>query len=143
MAHSSPRPQTLPPLRHLLVVGGGGREQALAWALSRCPGVEAVWVTPGNGGTRELGDCRQLSVAEGDAAGLIETCQAHAIDLVVIGPEAPLAAGVADRLRAAGLAVFGPGADGAQLEASKAWAKALMQEAGIPTAGHWAVADAA
>ena len=142
MAHSNPRPKTLPPLRHLLVVGGGGREQALAWALRRCPGVEAVWVTPGNGGTGELGDCRQLSVAEGDAAGLIKTSQDHAIDLVVIGPEAPLAAGVADRLRAAGLAVFGPGAEGAQLEASKAWAKALMQEAGIPTAGHWAVADA-
>ena len=66
----------------------------------------------------------------------------QAIDLVVIGPEAPLAAGVADRLRDAGLAVFGPSAAGAQLEASKAWAKALMQEAGIPTAGHWAVADA-
>ncbi len=108
MAHSSSRPQTLPPLRHLLVVGGGGREQALAWALRRCPGVEAVWVTPGNGGTEDLDDCKSLAVGEQDAEGLIKACQEQVIDLVVIGPEAPLAAGVADRLRQAGLAVFGP-----------------------------------
>ena len=143
MAHSSSRPQTLPPLRHLLVVGGGGREQALAWALRRCSGVEAVWVSPGNGGTEELGDCRPLAIGEQDAAGLIKACQQQAVDLVVIGPEAPLAAGVADRLREAGVAVFGPSAGGAQLEASKAWAKDLMKEAGIPTAGHWAVSSAA
>ena len=142
MAHSSSRPQELPPIRHLLVVGGGGREQALAWALRRCPGIEAVWVTPGNGGTEELGDCRSLAIGEQDAEGLIEACLQQAIDLVVIGPEAPLAAGVADRLRDAGLAVFGPSADGAQLEASKAWAKALMRDAGIPTAGHWTAASA-
>ena len=142
MAHSSSRPQTLPPLRHLLVVGGGGREQALAWALRRCPGVEAVWVTPGNGGTENLDDCKSLAIGEQDAEKLIKACREKAIDLVVIGPEAPLAAGVADRLRDAGLAVFGPSADGAQLEASKAWAKALMREAQIPTAGHWTVASA-
>ena len=141
MAHSSSRPQSLPPLRHLLVVGGGGREQALAWALRRCPGVEDVWVTPGNGGTVDLEGCRALGISELDADGLIAHCRNTAIDLVVIGPEAPLAAGVADRLREAGLAVFGPGADGAQLEASKAWAKQLMQEEGIPTAGHWAVSE--
>ena len=141
MAHSSSRPQELPPLRHLLVVGGGGREQALGWALRRCPGVDAVWITPGNGGTAELGDCQALAIGEQDAEGLIKVCQEQAIDLVVIGPEAPLAAGVADRLRDAGLAVFGPNADGAQLEASKAWAKALMRDAGIPTAGHWTVAS--
>ena len=141
MAHSSPRPQSLPPLHRLLVVGGGGREQALAWALRRCPGVNEVWVTPGNGGTLDLEGCRALGISELDADGLIAHCRDHAIDLVVIGPEAPLAAGVADRLREAGLAVFGPGADGAQLEASKAWAKQLMQEGGIPTAGHWAVSE--
>ena len=141
MAHSSSRPQSLPPLRHLLVVGGGGREQARAWALRRCPGVEDVWVTPGNGGTVDLEGCRALGISELDADGLIAHCRKTAIDLVVIGPEAPLAAGVADRLREAGLAVFGPGADGAQVEASKAWAKQLMQEEGIPTAGHWAVSE--
>ena len=80
-----------------------------------------------------------MAVGETDSAGLIALCQQHAVDLVVVGPEAPLAAGVADALRDAGFAVFGPGAEGAQLEASKAWAKQLMQEAGVPTAGHWAV----
>jgi phosphoribosylamine--glycine ligase len=125
------------------VVGGGGRENALGWALARCPGVEGVWVSPGNGGTAALEGCRQLAVAESDGAGLLEACRTHGIELVVVGPEAPLAAGLADTLRAAGLAVFGPGADGALLEASKRWAKELMQEAGIPTAGHWAATDAA
>jgi phosphoribosylamine--glycine ligase len=121
----------------VLVVGGGGRENALAWALARCSGVEQVWVAPGNGGTLELAGCRQLAIAESDHGALLAACREHAIELVVVGPEAPLAAGLADQLRAAGLPVFGPGADGAQLEASKQWAKALMVEAGIPTAGFW------
>ena len=121
----------------VLVVGGGGRENALAWALTRSNGVQQVWVSPGNGGTQELAGCQQLSIAETDHDGLLATCREHAIDLVVVGPEAPLAAGLGDRLRAAGFPVFGPGADGAQLEASKQWAKALMVEAGVPTAGYW------
>jgi phosphoribosylamine--glycine ligase len=120
------------------VVGGGARENALAWALGRCPGVERVWVAPGNGGTAEVGGCcAQLAVAETDGAALLDAARARDVELVVVGPEAPLAAGLADALRAAGLAVFGPGADGAQLEASKRWAKTLMVEAGVPTAGHW------
>ncbi len=135
MAISTARPSTLPELQRLLVVGGGGREHALAWALGRCPGIETVWVSPGNGGSGP----DQAAVAENDAEGLVNLCREQAIDLVVVGPEAPLAAGVADALRDSGLAVFGPGADGALLEASKAWAKQLMQDAGIPTAGHWAV----
>jgi phosphoribosylamine--glycine ligase len=121
----------------VLVVGGGGRENALGWALARSRGVEQVWVTPGNGGTTDLEGVSRLDVAENDQAGLLELCSRRSIDLVVVGPEAPLAAGLADRLRQAGFAVFGPGADGARLEASKQWAKALMQEAGVPTAGHW------
>jgi phosphoribosylamine--glycine ligase len=126
----------LPPAR-ILVVGGGGRENALGWALARCPGVERVWVSPGNGGTAELAGCQQLTIPETDAEALLAFCGREAIELVVVGPEAPLAAGLADRLRQAGFAVFGPGADGARLEASKQWAKALMVEAGVPTAGHW------
>jgi phosphoribosylamine--glycine ligase len=121
----------------ILVVGGGGRENALAWALARCPGVEGVWLAPGNGGSNGIAGCHPLPVAETDTAGLLAACQELAIELVVVGPEAPLAAGLADQLRAAGLPVFGPGADGAQLEASKQWAKALMVEAGVPTARHW------
>ena len=121
----------------VLVVGGGGRENALAWALARSSGVEQVWVAPGNGGTLELAGCQQLAIAETNHDALLAACQEHSVELVVVGPEAPLAAGLGDRLRAAGFAVFGPGADGAQLEASKQWAKALMVEAGVPTAGYW------
>ncbi len=125
-----------PPAR-ILVVGGGGRENALGWALARCPGVEAVWVSPGNGGTAELPGCRQLAILEDDQEALAVACRELAVELVVVGPEAPLAAGLADHLRRRGIAVFGPGADGAQLEASKRWAKALMREAGVPTAAYW------
>jgi phosphoribosylamine--glycine ligase len=136
---------TAPPASpaRILVVGGGGRENALAWALARCPGVERVWVAPGNGGTRELAGCSQLPIDEHDQAGLLEACRNHSVALVVIGPEAPLAAGLADHLRAEGVPVFGPGADGAQLEASKRWAKALMQEAGVPSAGYWSAGSEA
>jgi phosphoribosylamine--glycine ligase len=121
----------------VLVVGGGGRENALAWALNRSHGVQQVWVSPGNGGTQELEGCRQLAIPESDHDGLLAACREHSVELVVVGPEAPLAAGLADKLRAAGFPVFGPGADGAQLEASKQWAKQLMVEAGVPTAGYW------
>jgi phosphoribosylamine--glycine ligase len=132
-----------PAPERILVVGGGGRENALAWALARCHGVSQVWVAPGNGGSQDLPGCSQLAISEADAPGLLRACQELAINLVVIGPEAPLAAGLADRLRQAGLAVFGPGADGARLEASKHWAKTLMQQAGIPTARYWPAANLA
>jgi phosphoribosylamine--glycine ligase len=134
MAHPSP---TLASPSRILVVGGGGRENALGWALARCPGVAAVWVSPGNGGTAAIAGCRQLAIPEDDHSALAAFCAREAIELVVVGPEAPLAAGLADHLRQGGVAVFGPGADGALLEASKQWAKALMEEAGVPTAGHW------
>ena len=144
MAISPTRPSSLPTLQRVLVVGGGGREHALAWALQRCPEVEGVWICPGNGGSQsETQGITAVPVAETDSDGLIALCREQSIDLVVIGPEAPLAAGVADAMRASGLAVFGPSAEGAQLEASKAWSKALMQDAGIPTAGHWSVSSEA
>ena len=144
MAISPTRPSNLPKLQRVLVVGGGGREHALAWALQRCPEIEAVWISPGNGGTNSPGaGISAIAIAETDSAALIAHCQAESIDLVVIGPEAPLAAGVADDLRESGLAVFGPSAIGAQLEASKAWSKQLMRDANIPTAGHWSVSNEA
>ncbi len=114
----------------ILVVGSGGREDALAWRLSRDADVEDAGVevatTPGNPGTKRWG--RNIP---GPA---LEAARVFRPDLVVVGPEAPLADGLADRLRADGFAVFGPGSDGAQLEASKIFSKELMQEAGIPTA---------
>ena len=140
MTSAAPLPSSAPALAspaRILVVGAGGRENSLGWALSRCPGVEAVWIAPGNGGSPDLAGCRTLAIAESDQEGLLAACREHGVELVVVGPEAPLAAGLADTLRAAGLAVFGPGADGARLESSKQWAKQLMAEAGIPTAGHW------
>ena len=139
MAISSTRPHALPDLRRVLVVGSGGREHALSWALQRDNAIETVGITPGNAGS----DQQALAIGETDSTALIAHCQTQSVDLVVVGPEAPLAAGVADDLRQAGIAVFGPGAEGAQLEASKAWAKQLMQEAGVPTAGHWAVTSEA
>ncbi len=127
----------LPPLKRILVLGSGGRENALAWAMEKCKSVEEVFVTPGNGGTRDHRGCRCLDIKEDNIKALIHSCQSYKVDLIVIGPETPLAKGAADELRSAGLAVFGPGAHGAKLEASKSWAKELMIEAGIPTAKHW------
>ncbi|MEB3246432.1 MAG: phosphoribosylamine--glycine ligase N-terminal domain-containing protein, partial [Synechococcus sp.] len=103
MAMSSTRPSALPDLQRVLIVGGGGREDALSWALQRCSGIDAVWVSPGNAGDGQ----QPIAIAETDGDGLIAHCRSQAVDLVVVGPEAPLAAGVADALRDAGIAVFG------------------------------------
>jgi phosphoribosylamine--glycine ligase len=116
----------------ILVVGGGGREHAIAWRLARDPEVEAVWVVPGNDGIARAFPCRPI--ADSDVPALVALCRDERITLVVIGPEAPLAAGLADRLAEAGIPVFGPGAAAAELEASKWAAKQLMERRGIPTA---------
>ncbi len=116
----------------VLVVGAGGREHALAWRLARDPEVAAVVCAPGNVGTAEVGE--NAAVAETDAEGLAALAWRRAVDLVVVGPEAPLVAGVADRLRADGIPVLGPGAAAAALEGSKAFAKELMAGADVPTA---------
>ncbi len=115
----------------VLVVGGGGREHVLAWKIRQSPLVEAVLCAPGNAGTAEV--ARNVAVRDDDTAGLRRLCREERIDLAVIGPEAPLAAGLADALREDGIRVFGPGAAGAQLEASKTYAKKLMQRYVIPT----------
>jgi phosphoribosylamine--glycine ligase len=114
---------------NVLVVGSGGREHALCWLLARSA---RVFCAPGNPGTAAV--ATNLPVGPSDHAGLLEAIRTHHVDLTVIGPEAPLAEGLADQLRAAGRAVFGPSAAAARIEASKAFAKALMQRAGIPTA---------
>ncbi len=112
----------------ILIVGSGGREHALAWKLAQ----EAeVICAPGNPGIALVGEC--VPVAATDHNGLTALALAREVDLVLVGPENPLVAGLADKLRGAGIATLGPGADGAQLEASKAYSKALMVEAGVPT----------
>ena len=117
-----------------IVIGSGGREHAMAWTLLQSPNVSGVVCIPGNGGTATLTGCSNLAMSVDDVEGIARFSLVQNIGLVAVGPEQPLADGVADGLRAQGITVFGPNQDGAQLEASKAWAKALMQEAGIPTA---------
>ena len=116
----------------LLVVGGGGREHALCWALRREHPDADLYCAPGNPGTAQL--ARNLPIAADDLDRMADAADMHGIDLTVVGPEVPLARGLADRLRAEGRRVFGPGAAAAQLEASKAFAKDVMAAAGIPTA---------
>ncbi|MBD2778416.1 phosphoribosylamine--glycine ligase [Iningainema tapete] len=118
----------------VLIVGNGGREHAIAWKLLQSKQIEKVFCAPGNGGTVSLENCQNLSSEVNDFESISQFARAEAINLVVVGPEVPLANGITDYLHAQGVMVFGPTRAGAQIEASKAWAKALMQEAGIPTA---------
>lgn len=125
----------------VLVIGGGGREHALAWKLAQSPKVQAVYVAPGNGGTAL--DPRLENIAITDVKALREWALAEKIALTVVGPEQPLAAGVVDEFRAHGLRVFGPTKAAAQLESSKAFSKAFMKRHGIPTAEYETFTDAA
>ena len=119
--------------RTVLVVGGGGREHALAIGLVESPSVHSVHVAPGNAGTAEI--ATNHAVSAGDVDGQVALAQRLCADLVVVGPEAPLVAGLSDALRAVGIPSFGPHADGAMLEGSKDFAKQVMLDLGIPTAG--------
>ena len=122
----------------VLLVGSGGREHALAWKLSQAPALTELHAAPGNPGIASLGSCHPVHAEDGE--GLLALARALDIDLVVVGPEAPLVAGVADQLRHAGIAVFGPSAAAARIEGSKQFAKDVMQAAGVPTAETLAVA---
>jgi phosphoribosylamine--glycine ligase len=115
----------------VLVVGNGAREHALCWGLRRSRDLTALFCAPGNAGTATLAE--NLPIRLDDLDGLVGAAVERYVDLVVVGPEAPLAAGLADRLRADSVAVFGPSAEAARVEASKAWAKELMLGAGVPT----------
>ncbi|WP_370400938.1 phosphoribosylamine--glycine ligase [Sulfitobacter sp. JB4-11] len=126
---------------NILILGSGGREHALAWAVMQNPKCDRLVVAPGNAGIAAIADCADLDILNGIA--VVNFCEERSIDFVIIGPEAPLAAGVADDLRGAGFKVFGPSAAAAQLEASKAFTKEICDAAGAPTAAYGHFTDAA
>ena len=120
----------------LLVIGSGGREHALAWKCAQSADVGEVLVAPGNAGTAREAKCRNVPVSADDINGLLALATAEKIDLTIVGPEAPLVAGIVDRFEAAGLPCFGPSAKAAQLEGSKAFTKDFLARHGIPTAAY-------
>ncbi len=114
----------------VLVVGSGGREHALAWRLAQSPSVDEIFSAPGNSGTAQLG--QNLPVADNDVEGIAAATVEQSIELVVVGPEIPLALGLVDRLRTAGIPTFGPSRPAARLESSKSFARSVMDSAGVP-----------
>ncbi|MDW4499855.1 phosphoribosylamine--glycine ligase [Sulfitobacter sp. D35] len=120
---------------NILILGGGGREHALAWAVMQNPKCDKLIVAPGNAGIAAIATCAALDILDG--AAVVAFAEENSIDFVILGPEAPLAAGIADRLRDAGLLVFGPSREAARLEASKGFTKEICDAAGAPTAA-WA-----
>ncbi len=116
----------------ILLIGSGGREHALAWRLSTCPSVDELLIAPGNPGTAQCGT--NVAVNVDDHKAVVALAKQRGVDLVVVGPEDPLAAGIVDALSAAGLTCFGPTREAARLEADKAWAKELMRQQAVPTA---------
>ena len=128
---------------NILILGGGGREHALAWAVMQNPRCSKLIVAPGNAGIKQIAECADLDIL--DSAAVVEFCEQNTIDFIIVGPEAPLAAGISDRLRDAGLLVFGPSKAAAQLEASKAFTKEICAAANAPTAsyGHFTDAESA
>lgn len=120
---------------NILILGSGGREHSLAWAVKQNPKCDRLIVAPGNAGIAVLAECADLDILDG--AAVVTFCEENAVDFVIVGPEAPLAAGVADACRAAGLPTFGPSAAAARLEASKAFTKEVCDACGAPTAA-WA-----
>lgn len=125
---------------NILILGSGGREHALAWAVMQNPKCDKLIVAPGNAGIAQIAECADFDIDDG--AEVVTFVAANAIDFVIIGPEAPLAAGVADRLREAGVLVFGPSKEAARLEASKSFTKEICDAAKAPTAGYGHFTDA-
>ena len=126
-------------LENILIIGNGGRENSLAWAIQKNECIKKVYIMPGNAGSERIKKCKRIFTDINDKKELIAKLNFFRIDLIVIGPEIPLANGLADFLRKNNFNVFGPGKDGAKLEYSKSWAKEFMQEANIPTAKFWKV----
>lgn len=128
---------------NILILGSGGREHALAWQCAKDAQVNKVYVATGNAGTAHEPKCENINLNVADHPAVIEFCQANQVALVVVGPEAPLVAGIVDDCQAAGIAIWGPSAYCAQLEGSKTFAKEFMLEHGIPTASYQTFTDAA
>ena len=126
-------------IEKILIIGNGGRENALAWAIQRNERVKKVYLIPGNAGSERIKKCKRVKIDVNNKNELLEMLDFLKIDLIVIGPEIPLANGLADFFRKKDFKVFGPGKDGAKLEYSKSWAKEFMQDANIPTAKFWKV----
>ena len=126
-------------LENILIIGNGGRENSLAWAIQKNELVKKVFLTPGNAGSERISKCERIKIDINNKKELVEKLDFLKVDLIVIGPEIPLAEGLADFLRKKDFKVFGPGKDGAKLEYSKSWAKEFMRDANIPTAKFWKV----
>ena len=126
-------------LENILIIGSGGRENSLAWAIQKNELVKKVYLNPGNAGSERINKCERIKIDIESKDKLVDKLIFLKIDLIVIGPEIPLANGLADFLRKKDFKVFGPGKDGAKLEYSKSWAKEFMQDANIPTAKFWKV----
>ncbi len=139
MAIHSPSSRSFTRLENILIIGNGGRENSLAWAIQKNELVKKVYLLPGNAGSERINKCERIKIDINNKNELVEKLDFLKIDLVVIGPEIPLANGLADFLRKKDFKVFGPNKDGAKLEFSKSWAKEFMQDANIPTANFWKV----
>ena len=127
----------------ILVIGGGGREHALAWKAAQSEGVERVFVAPGNAGTAREPGVENVAIVADDIEGLMSFALERAVDLTIVGPEAPLVAGIVDRFNSRGLAIFGPDTGAAQLEGSKSFTKDFLVRHNIPTAAYQSFTDAA
>jgi len=139
MSHNSTTSKSLNRLKNILIIGNGGRENSLAWAIQKNELVKNVYLIPGNAGSERINKCERIRIDIDNKNELVEKLKSLKINLIVIGPEIPLANGLADFLRKKDFKVFGPGKDGAKLEYSKSWAKKFMQEANIPTSKFWKV----
>ena len=139
MSINATNSKSLNRLENILIIGNGGRENSLAWAIQKNKQIKKVYLIPGNAGSERINKCERIKIDVNNKNELLEKLIFLKIDLIVIGPEIPLANGLADFLRKKDFKVFGPGKDGAKLEYSKSWAKEFMQNANIPTANFWKV----
>mgnify|MGYP001490150049 FL=1 len=128
-------------LENIAIIGNGGRENALAWAIQKSDYVKNIFIIPGNGGSSNFKKCKGLDLDYSDTSKLIDKLIELNINFIIIGPEIPLANGLGDVLRKKDFCVFGPGSDGAKLESSKSWAKNFMKDGNIPTADFWKVSS--